>query len=91
MLAGGKVLRLATDLFTDWIELLRVVAQHGNASLVAFVRASPRFVLGFFSDQKSTDLNRANEASDRIDRKSPAWMAKLHSLVFVPARASYAP
>ena len=55
MLAGGAVLRLAPDLFTDWIELLKIVAQHGNASLVAFVRASPRFVRGFFSDQKSPD------------------------------------
>ncbi|MFZ0060556.1 MAG: VWA domain-containing protein [Pyrinomonadaceae bacterium] len=55
MLAGGKLLRMAPDVFGDWIELLRVVAQHGNASLVAFVRASPRFVLGFFSDQRSAD------------------------------------
>ncbi|HEX4900194.1 MAG TPA: VWA domain-containing protein [Pyrinomonadaceae bacterium] len=55
MLAGGEMLRLAPGLFSDWIELLRVVAQHGNASLVAFVRASPRFVRGFFSDQKSAD------------------------------------
>ncbi|HET6671574.1 MAG TPA: VWA domain-containing protein [Pyrinomonadaceae bacterium] len=55
MLAGGEVLRMAPDLFPDWIELLKVVAQHGNASLVAFVRASPRFVRGFFSDQKSAD------------------------------------
>ena len=55
MLAGGQVLRMAPDLFADWIELLKVVAQHGNASLVAFVRASPRFVRGFFSDQKSSD------------------------------------
>ena len=55
MLAGGEVLRMASELFDDWIELLKVVAQHGNASLVAFVRASPRFVRGFFSDQKSPD------------------------------------
>jgi hypothetical protein len=55
MLAGGEVLRLAPELFADWIDLLKVVAQHGNASLVAFVRASPRFVRSFFSDHKSTD------------------------------------
>ncbi len=48
MLAGGELLRLAPALFADWLELLKVVAQHGNASLVAFVRASPRFVRGFF-------------------------------------------
>jgi nitric oxide reductase NorD protein len=55
MLAGGEVLRSAPALFADWIELLRVVAQHGNASLVAFVRASPRFVRSFITDHKSAD------------------------------------
>jgi hypothetical protein len=55
MVAGGGVLRLAPDVFADWLELLRVVAQHGNASLVAFVRASPRFVRSFFNDPKSVD------------------------------------
>ena len=54
MLAGGELLRLAPALFADWLELLKVVAQHGNASLVAFVRASPRFVRGFFG-QGSAD------------------------------------
>ncbi len=38
MLAGGEVLRMAPDLFADWIELLKVIAQHGNASLVAPAR-----------------------------------------------------
>lgn len=55
MVASGGILRLAPDLFADWLELLRVVAQHGNASLVAFVRASPRFVRSFFNDPKSVD------------------------------------
>ncbi len=44
MLAGGEVLRLQPEIFTDWIQLLRTVGQHGNATLVAFVRASPRFL-----------------------------------------------
>ena len=48
MLSGGEILRLSPEVFADWIELLKTVAQHGNASLVAFVRASPRFVRGFF-------------------------------------------
>src|SRR6185503_10111226 len=55
MAAGGGMLRLAPDVFADWLELLRVVAQHGNASLIAFVRASPRFVRSFFNDPKSVD------------------------------------
>jgi len=41
---GGEILRLLPEIFDDWLELLWTVAQHGNASLVAFVRSSPRFV-----------------------------------------------
>jgi nitric oxide reductase NorD protein len=44
LLAGGEILRLLPEAFDEWLELLSVVAQHGNASLVAFVRSSPRFV-----------------------------------------------
>ena len=44
LVAGGEILRRAPEIFDDWIELLWVVAAHGNASLVAFVRSSPGFV-----------------------------------------------
>lgn len=42
--SGGEILRRAPEIFDEWIELLWVVAAHGNASLVAFVRSSPRFL-----------------------------------------------
>jgi hypothetical protein len=41
--AGGDLLRALPDCFESWIELLWTIAPHGNAALVAFVRASPRF------------------------------------------------
>jgi hypothetical protein len=41
--AGGEVLRSIPEAFDDWIELLWTVAEHGNASLVAFVRTGPVF------------------------------------------------
>jgi hypothetical protein len=41
--AGGEVLRLAPDVFDDWIALLSAVADHGNAPLVALARSSPAF------------------------------------------------
>jgi nitric oxide reductase NorD protein len=63
MLSGGEVLRILPELFDDWIGLLWVVAQHGNASLVAFVRSTPRFVRGFLSGM---DRNRAVELSKRV-------------------------
>jgi hypothetical protein len=54
LLAGGEILRRAPEIFDKWIALLWVVAAHGNASLVAFVRSSPGFLrlLG-------VDMNRA--------------------------------
>jgi nitric oxide reductase NorD protein len=54
LIAGGEILRRAPEIFDEWIALLWVVATHGNASLVAFVRSSPGFVRLL-----STDPNRA--------------------------------
>jgi nitric oxide reductase NorD protein len=44
LLSGGEILRRAPELFDEWIALLWVIAAHGNASLIAFVRSSPRFL-----------------------------------------------
>src|SRR5215213_3602242 len=44
LIAGGEILRRAPEIFEEWIALLWVVAKHGNASLVAFVRSSPGFI-----------------------------------------------
>lgn len=44
LIAGGDILRTLPEVFDEWIDLLLLVAQQGNASLVAFVRSSPRFV-----------------------------------------------
>ena len=43
LLAGGDVLRTLPESFDDWIDLLWTIAPHGNAGLVAFIRASPTF------------------------------------------------
>jgi hypothetical protein len=50
LVTGGEVLRTLPEIFDGWLELLWTVAQHGNASLVAFVRSSPRFVRGLGSE-----------------------------------------
>ncbi len=44
LIAGGEILRRAPEILDEWIALLWVVATHGNASLVAFVRSSPGFI-----------------------------------------------
>jgi hypothetical protein len=41
--SGGEILRILPECFDDWIDLLWTVAAHGNAGLVAFIRASPPF------------------------------------------------
>ena len=50
LIAGGEILRRAPEIFDEWIGLLWVVATHGNASLVAFVRSSPGFIRLLNSD-----------------------------------------
>jgi nitric oxide reductase NorD protein len=54
LLSGGEILRRAPEIFADWIALLWVIAAHGNASLVAFVRSSPRFIR-LLSDETDRD------------------------------------
>lgn len=44
LVTGGEILRTLPEIFDEWVKLLWTVARHGNASLVAFVRSSPRFV-----------------------------------------------
>src|SRR6185436_17016340 len=44
LITGGDILRTLPEIFDEWLLLLWTVARHGNASLVAFVRSSPRFV-----------------------------------------------
>ena len=63
LLSGGEILRRAPEIFDEWIDLLWVVAAHGNASLVAFVRSSPRF-LRLLSE--STSRTEAVNLSRRV-------------------------
>jgi len=46
LISGGEILRTLPECFDEWIELLWTIAPHGNASLVAFIRASPGFFAG---------------------------------------------
>jgi hypothetical protein len=56
LITGGTLLRTLPEVFDDWVKLLWTVAQHGNASLVAFVRSSPRFVRALGSEADHTRL-----------------------------------
>lgn len=63
MLSGGELLRSLPEIFDDWIDLLWIVAQHGNASLTAFVSSTPKFTRGLLVE---TDHQRAVELSSRV-------------------------
>src|ERR1700752_547058 len=63
LIAGGEILRRAPEIFDEWIALLWVVAAHGNASLVAFVRSSPGFIRLLNADPNRT---AAVELSRRV-------------------------
>jgi len=63
LINGGEVLRILPEVFDDWIKLIWTVAQHGNASLIAFVRSSPRFVGTLGSD---TDHPRRIDLATRV-------------------------
>jgi hypothetical protein len=63
LVAGGEILRRAPEIFDEWIALLWVVATHGNASLVAFVRSSPGFIRLLNAD---TNRAAAVELSRRV-------------------------
>ncbi|HEX3280885.1 MAG TPA: VWA domain-containing protein [Pyrinomonadaceae bacterium] len=65
LVVGGEFLRLLPEAFDEWLELLAAVAQHGNASLVAFVRSSPRFVRILVSQ---TNHERAANLAVRVIR-----------------------
>ncbi|MEP7149531.1 MAG: VWA domain-containing protein [Acidobacteriota bacterium] len=41
--SGGAVLRNAEDVFNDWCSVLSKIAKQGNAVLIAFLRATPKF------------------------------------------------
>jgi nitric oxide reductase NorD protein len=45
--SGGEVLRIVPQAFTDWVTLSRAIAKHGNAVLIAFLRATPKFFQAF--------------------------------------------
>jgi hypothetical protein len=63
LLNGGEVLRILPDIFDDWVKLLWTVARHGNASLIAFVRSSPRFVCTLGND---VDHDRRTNLAARV-------------------------
>jgi nitric oxide reductase NorD protein len=51
--SGGEVLQKAGAVFDDWCAVLMRIARHGNAVLIAFLRATPKFFAQIASLKKS--------------------------------------
>ncbi len=59
--SGSDVLRAIPSVFPDWVKLSRTIAKSGNAVLIAFLRATPRFVKSFANrrvDTSAVDIRR---------------------------------
>src|SRR2546423_2827189 len=63
LVAGGEVMRVAPEIFEDWTKLLWTITEHGNAALVATVRATPPF---FQTIMKDVGRARAIELARRV-------------------------
>ena len=63
LIAGGEILRTLPECFDVWIDRLWTVAAHGNAGLVAFIRASPA---SFQTIAAQADHQRATELARRV-------------------------
>ena len=49
--SGSDVLRPMPAVFADWVRLSRTIAKSGNAVLISFLRATPRFLPVFPSER----------------------------------------
>jgi nitric oxide reductase activation protein len=61
--AGGEILRLQPNIFAAWMTLVTTMGAHGNATLVAFVRSSPRLLQSLNAE---SDRDRREEISRRV-------------------------
>lgn len=59
--AGANVLSRTDQAFDDWVRVLRIVATHGNAVLIAFLRSTPAFFERVGRAKKSTDIKIARK------------------------------
>ena len=61
--AGSEVLRSARTVYDEWRSVLQKIAKHGNAILIAFLRATPKFfgqIASFRSAAIRSEESRVN-------------------------------
>ena len=65
--AGREVLEKAGDVFDEWCSVLKKIAPKGNAVLIAFLRASPKF-FGRMSAVKGHDAASVRKVLDLVGK-----------------------
>jgi len=65
--AGREVLEKAGDVFDEWCSVLKKIAPKGNAVLIAFLRASPKF-FGRMLTVKSHNATSVRKVLDLVGR-----------------------
>lgn len=63
--SGSDVLALAASAFDDWCALTRTIALHGNAVLISFLRATPKF-FSAFGKKNHDDVRRVLQLTSKI-------------------------
>ncbi|MEK7857047.1 MAG: hypothetical protein AAB288_13225, partial [Acidobacteriota bacterium] len=64
--SGSEVLRRAPDAFEEWLNVLTKIAGQGNAVLIAFIRATPKFfklLSGVSSNGRSIEIADKNHGA----------------------------
>lgn len=54
--AGSDVLQKTDKVFEEWCAVLQIIAKHGNAVLIAFLRATPKFFAQIQTLKKSDEI-----------------------------------
>jgi len=66
--SGSEVLAASESAFEDWCKLARSIARHGNAVLISFLRATPKFFASFTKKKKASpaDIRRVLQLTTKI-------------------------
>jgi nitric oxide reductase NorD protein len=70
--SGSELLSVAGKAFTEWNGLSRSIAAHGNAVLISFLRATPKFLAAFKSTRgrlSVAEIRRILEVVNKIAAK----------------------
>ncbi len=92
--SGSSVLRNAEDVFDDWCSVLKKLARQGNAVLIAFLRATPKFFMqtsgtGKFTAENIAAMRRVLQLTGVIaETDAESALAAFRSSAFALRRVS---